>query len=69
MVTESSIAINTVRYAMIHMAFFFYIPANFAFNLPHYVTSYMHHTGKKESKKEKEKKMSPKIYSKGIRTR
>ena len=30
----------------------FYIPVNFTFNLPHYVTSYMHHTGKKESKKE-----------------
>ena len=27
----------------------FYIPVNFTFNLPHYVTSYMHHTGKKES--------------------
>ena len=35
------------------MAFFLYIPENFAFNLPHYVTSYMHHTGKKESKKRK----------------
>ena len=33
----------------------FYIPVNFAFNLPHYVTSYMHHTGKKENRKEKEK--------------
>ena len=29
-----------------------YIPVNFAFNLPHYVTSYMHPTGKKESKNE-----------------
>ena len=29
-----------------------YIPVNFVFNLPHYVTSYMHHTGEKESKKE-----------------
>ena len=27
-----------------------YIPVNFAFNLSHYVTSWMHHTGKKESK-------------------
>ena len=35
---------------------FLYIPVNFAFNLPHYVTSYMHHTGKKESKKKKKKK-------------
>ena len=35
----------------------FYVPLKFAFNLPHYVTSYMHHTGKKkESKNEKEKK-------------
>ena len=32
---------------------FFYIPVNFAFNLPHYVTSCMHHKGKKkQSKKE-----------------
>ena len=31
----------------------FYIPINFGFNLPHYVTSYMHHKGKNESKKEK----------------
>ena len=37
---------------MIHTAFF-YIPVNFAFNLPHYVTNWMHHTGKKkQSKKE-----------------
>ena len=55
MVTESSIVINTGRYTMIHMVFF-YIPLKFAFNLPHYVSSYMHHTGKKENKKEKEKK-------------
>ena len=55
MVTVSSIAINTAIYAMIHMAFF-YIPINFGFNLPHYVTSYMHHKGKNKSKKEKEKK-------------
>ena len=54
MVTESSIVINTGRYTMIHMVFF-YIPLKFAFNLPHYVTSYMDHTGKKENKKEKEK--------------
>ena len=26
----------------------FYISVNFVFNFPHYVTSYMHHTGKKE---------------------
>ena len=42
----------TVRYDTYGI---FYIPVNFAFNLPHYVTSYMHHTGKKESEKEKEK--------------
>ena len=49
----------TGRFAMIQTTFF-YIPVNFAFNLPHYVTSFMHDTGKKESKKEiiteKEKK-------------
>ena len=27
--------------------------AVFAFNLPHYITSYMHHTCKKRKKKEK----------------
>ena len=27
----------------------FYIPLKFPFNLPHYVTSYIHHSGKKES--------------------
>ena len=41
--------------------------------LPHYVTSYMHHTGKKESKKEilkKEKKERLRIICfMGIRTR
>ena len=41
MIIVSSITKNTGRYAI-----------NFAFNLPHYVTSYMHHKGKKESKKE-----------------
>ena len=30
-----------------------YIPVKFAFNLPNYVTTYMHRTGKKYSKKEK----------------
>ena len=28
----------------------FYIPVNFAFNLPNYVTSYMHYSGKKKKK-------------------
>ena len=48
----------------------FYIPVNFAFNIPHYVTSYMHHIGKKESKKEilKKEKKDCKKFS-GIRTR
>ena len=54
MVTVSSININTGRYGMVHMAF--YIPVSFAFNLLPYATSCMHHTGKKESKKEKERK-------------
>ena len=39
---------------------FFYIPVNFAFNLPH-VTSYMHHTGKKGSKKQILKKREKKV--------
>ena len=51
MITVSSITKNTGRYPMIHTAFF-YIPLNFAFNLPHYVTTHMHQTGKKESRKE-----------------
>ena len=42
--------------SMIPVPHFFFIPVNFAFNLPHYVTSYMHHTGKKESKKINSKK-------------
>ena len=50
MITVSSITENTGRYATIHTTFC-YIPVNFAPNLRHYVTSYMHHTGKKESKK------------------
>ena len=59
MITVSTITkIPVDVYAMIHTEFF-YIPVNVVFNLPHYFTSYMHHTGKKESKKEifkKEKK-------------
>ena len=51
MITVSSITKNTSRYTLIHNAFFKYIPVNLAFNLPHFVTSYMHHTGKKETKK------------------
>ena len=34
---------------MIHTAFF-YIPVNFVFNLPNYVTSYMHYSGEKKKK-------------------
>ena len=55
MITVSSITKNTGRYAMILTAFF-YIPVIFAFNLPHCVTSYMHHAGKKSRNKKKEKK-------------
>ena len=43
---------------------YIYIPANFAFNLPHYVTTFMHHT---EHKKENPKKLR-KICFKGIRS-
>ena len=46
----SSVTKNTSRYADTYRNF--YITVNFAFNLPHYVTIYIHHTGKKESKKE-----------------
>ena len=47
--------------SMIPVPHFFFIPVNFAFNLPHYVTSYMHHTGKKESKKQILKKSGKKV--------
>ena len=50
MITVSSNAKNTGRNALIRTVFFF-IPVNFAFNLPHYVASYMHHTGKKRVEK------------------
>ena len=46
---------NIVRYDTYDI---FYIPVNIAFILRHYVTSYTHHTGKKESKKEKEKNVT-----------
>ena len=49
MMTVSNITKNTGRYADTYHVF--YVPVNFVFNLPHYVTSYMHHTGKKTSKK------------------
>ena len=45
---SSSITKNTGRYAMIHTAFFIFLES---FNLPHYATNYMHHTGKIDSKK------------------
>lgn len=46
MITVSSIYVLKipVRYDTDYL---FYIPVNFAFNLPHDVTSFMHHTGKK----------------------
>ena len=50
MITVSSITKNLGRNALIRTAFFF-IPVNFAFNLPHYAASYMHHTGKKRVEK------------------
>ena len=46
--------------SMIPVPHFLYIPVNFAFNLPHYVTSYMQHTGKRESKKQILKKRGKK---------
>ena len=61
MITVSSITKNTGRYAMIHTTFFD-VPVNFDFNLSHYVTSYMHHTGKGESKKEIKKKQTNKNW-------
>ena len=50
MITASSITKNPGRNALIRTAFFF-IPVNFAFNLPHHAASYMHHTGKKRVEK------------------
>ena len=47
----------------------FYVPVNFPFNLPHYVTSYMHHTGKKETKKEIFKKRKKNAPSESVRTK
>ena len=38
-----------------------YIPVNFAFNLRHYASSYMYHTGKKESKKKIQKPKKKKV--------
>ena len=56
MITVSSTTKNTGRYAMLHKnSIFFCIPVNFAFNLPHYVTSYIHHTVKREVTKKKKK--------------
>ena len=59
MITVSSITKNTGRYADTYRIF--HIPVNFVYNLPHYVTSYMHHTSKKESKKEILKKKKDKV--------
>ena len=62
MITVSSVTKNTSRYADTYRNF--YITVNFAFNLPHYVTIYIHHTGKKESKKENRMtiRFSPCLY-------
>ena len=53
MITVPVLLKRTVRYAMIHTALF-YIPVNFAFNLPHYVTTIAICTtqAKKKSKKD-----------------
>ena len=72
MITVSSITKNPGRNALIRTAFFFNL-VNFAFNLPHYAASYMHHTGKKRVLvqkifKQKTKKRVRKIPFKGIRT-
>ena len=52
MITVFSITKNTGGYAAYDTYRIFCIPVNFAFNVPHYDTSYIHHTGKKERKKE-----------------
>ena len=49
---------------MIH-AYIFYVPVNFAFNLLHHVISYMHHTAKKESKKQIKNKKIKKMKKYG----
>ena len=50
MITLSSITNNTGRYADTYRIFLY--SCKLCFQCKHYVTSYMHHTGKKESKKE-----------------
>ena len=52
-----------IRYDTYHI---YYIPVNFVFNLPHYVTSYMHLTGKKKSKQEVKKKGLEKLTARGF---
>ena len=68
MITVSSITKNTGRYAMIRTAFFY-----ISVNLLHYVTSYMHHTGKKEIKKEGYEKFASRGFeprpSESVRTK
>ena len=68
MITVSSVTTNTGRYAIWYITHF-YVPVNFPFNLPHYVTSYMHHTGKKETKKEIFKKRKKNAPSESVRTK
>ena len=68
MITVSSITKNPGRNALIRTAFFF-IPVNFAFNLPHHAAGYMHHTGKKRVEKifkQKTKKGYEKFASRGF---
>ena len=52
----------TIRYDT-YRIFLIYIPVNSAFNLPHYVTRYMHHTGKKRDLKKRKKNEVTKIFS------
>ena len=66
MMTVTNITKNTGRYADTYHVF--YVPVNFVFNLPHYVTSYMHHTGKTEILKKEKKIRLRKIWFKEIRT-
>ena len=65
MITLSSITKNTGRYADTYLIF--HILVNFAFNLPHYVISYMHHTVKRRVKKRLKKKRKKRLLKIGIK--
>ena len=71
MIIVSTVSKNTGRYADAYRIFD--IPVNCAFNVPHYITSYMHHICKKKRVKKRFKKEIKirlrKICFKGIRTR